>query len=228
MITSLEKLNNDIITCNQCERLVNFRKKIAIEKRKQYANETYWGRPITGFGDPNAQLLMIGLAPAAHGGNRTGRVFTGDQSSDFLFKCLYKADLANQPSSTHKKDGLVLYNSYLTTALKCVPPADKPTPTELKTCFCYFKKENQYLKNVSIILALGKIAFDACLKYYKQDFKIKNTDYFFSHGCKYTLPDKKILVGSYHPSPRNVNTGRININKMVLLLKKTKKLMKEY
>ena len=226
MTTSLVKLNKKIISCNKCHRLVNFRKKIATEKRKQYINEIYWGRPITGYGDPNAKLLMIGLAPAAHGGNRTGRVFTGDQSSDFLFKCLYKAGFANQPSSTHKDDGLLLKNSYLTTALKCVPPADKPTSSELRTCFNYFKLENQYLNKVNTILALGKIAFNACLNFYKEDYSIRNKDYIFSHGCKYTLPDTKTLVGSYHPSPRNVNTGRIDINKMVMLLNDIKKIIK--
>ena len=228
MTISLNKLNKKIILCKQCERLVNFRSKIAIKKRKQYIDEIYWGKPITGYGDPNAQLLMIGLAPAAHGANRTGRVFTGDQSSDFLFKCLYLSGFSNQPNSVHKNDGLILNNSYLTTALKCVPPGDKPTTLELKTCFTYFKKEHQYLKKVNIILALGKIAFDACLNFYKEDYIIKNKDYIFSHGCRYELPDKKILVGSYHPSPRNVNTGKININKMVLLLREIKVIMKDF
>ena len=179
MTTSLEKLNKKIISCEQCERLVNFRNEIAIKKRKQYINEIYWGKPITGYGDYNAQLLIIGLAPAAHGGNRTGRVFTGDQSSDFLFRCLHAVGFANQPSSIHKNDGLILYNSYLTTALKCVPPMDKPTKIELKTCFHYFKKENNYLRKVNTILALGKIAFDACLNFYKEDYIIKSKDFAF-------------------------------------------------
>jgi len=226
MTTLLTKLNSKIFKCNKCPRLVEFRKKIATEKRKQFIEEKYWGKPISGYGDPQAQLLMIGLAPAAHGGNRTGRVFTGDQSSSFLFHCLYMAGLSNQPNSTHKEDGLILYNTYLTTALKCVPPGDKPTPKELSTCFNFFKKENEYLKNVNTILALGKIAFDACLNFYKEDFNIKNKDYIFSHGCLFKLPDKKFLIGSYHPSPRNVNTGRINVNKMVKLLNKTKKIIK--
>jgi len=228
MTTALEKLNNKIIKCNQCKRLVNFRIKIATKKRKQYINEVYWGKPITGFGDPDAKLLMIGLAPAAHGGNRTGRVFTGDQSSDFLFRCLFAAGLSNQPSSTNKNDGLKLYNTYLTTALKCVPPEDKPTQKELLTCFSYFKKENQYLKNINIILALGKVAFDACLNFYKEDYIIKNKDYTFAHGSKFLLPDNKILIASYHPSPRNVNTRRINFKKMVSLLNHVKKIIKSY
>jgi uracil-DNA glycosylase family 4 len=227
MTTFLHKLNKEIISCKKCKRLVVFREKIAIEKRKQYINQSYWGKPITGYGDHDAKLLMVGLAPAAHGGNRTGRVFTGDQSSDFLFRCLYESGLSNQPQSLHKDDDLKLFNTYLTTALKCVPPGDKPKLDELKTCSYYFKKENQYLNKVNIILALGKIAFDACINFYKEDYLIKNKDFVFSHGCKHQLPDKKILVGSYHPSPRNVNTGRIDIKKMVSLFKDVKKLMEE-
>ena len=226
MTNPLLKLNQEIIKCKKCKRLVKFRTKIASEKRKQFINETYWGKPITGYGDPKAQLLMIGLAPAAHGGNRTGRVFTGDRSADFLFKCLFKAQLANQPNSDYRNDGLKLHNLYLTAALKCVPPGDKPTSSELKTCFTYFKREISLLSNINIIMALGKIAFDACLNFYKEYFSIKNSDYIFSHGGIFELPDNKILVGSYHPSPRNVNTGRIDVKKMVKLLEEVKKIMK--
>ena len=226
MKNSLTDLNNKIIKCKLCPRLVKFRNKVSKEKRKQYIDEIYWGKPITGYGDFKAQLLMVGLAPAAHGGNRTGRVFTGDKSADFLFKCLYQAKLANQPTSNYRNDGLKLYNLYLTAALKCVPPGDMPTSLELKTCFTFFKNEINLLTNVNTIVALGKIAFDACVNYYKEDYPIKNKDFVFSHGCKYKLPDEKILIGSYHPSPRNVNTGRINIKKMVLLLKEIKKIMK--
>ena len=226
MRNNLITLNKKIIKCNKCERLVKFRSKIAREKRKQYINETYWGKPVTGYGDSNAQLLIIGLAPAAHGGNRTGRVFTGDKSADFLFKCLFKAKLSNQPNSDYRNDGLKLYNTYLTPALKCVPPGDKPTPTELRTCFIYLRDEFNLLSNVNTILALGKIAFDACLNFYKENFPIKNKDYVFSHGGRFRLPDNKILIGSYHPSPRNVNTRRIDFSKMVLLLEEVKKILK--
>ena len=219
---ALSNLNKSIIHCTKCERLVNFREKIAKEKRKQYFDQDYWGKPITGYGDQNAKLLMVGLAPAAHGGNRTGRVFTGDKSADFLFSCLYKTGFANQPNSTNKEDGLVLNNMYLTTALKCVPPEDKPTSTELKTCFNFFNQEINTLKNITTILALGKIAYDACINYYKQYYDLKNKDFVFSHGSQNILPDNKTLIGSYHPSPRNVNTGRITKPKMVNLLKKVK------
>ena len=220
---TLSKLNKSIIDCRQCDRLVNFREKIATEKRKQYKDEIYWGKPITGYGDHKAKLLMVGLAPAAHGGNRTGRVFTGDRSADFLFKCLFEAGFCNQSTSINRGDGLILKDLYLTTALKCVPPGDKPTSLELKTCFKFFNNEINLLKNITIIIALGKIAYDACVNYYKLKYDIKNKDYIFGHGSQNKLPDNKILIGSYHPSPRNVNTGRINKNKMVNLLRKVKR-----
>ena len=225
MNNNITKLNKEIIKCNKCKRLVNFRTKIAKEKRKQFINEKYWGKPITGYGDINAKLLIVGLAPAAHGGNRTGRVFTGDKSADFLFKCLYKAKLSNQPNSNYIDDGLELYNAYLTTALKCVPPEDKPTSEELKTFFSFFKNEFDLLYNINTILALGKIAFDACVKFYKEEFNLEKKKFIFSHGAKFVLPDKKILIGSYHPSPRNVNTGRINLDKMTILLAEVKKIV---
>ncbi len=218
-------LNKKITSCKKCRRLVSFRKKIAKKKRKQYINENYWGKPITGFGDTNGEILLIGLAPAAHGGNRTGRVFTGDRSADFLYKCLYKAKMSNQETSENKNDGLKLYNTYVTTALKCVPPGDKPTILELRTCFKYFKQEIQLLRNVKIIVALGKIAFDACIHFYKETYFLKNKNYSFAHAAKYQLPDKKILMGCYHPSPRNVNTKRINLNKMVKLFRNAKKII---
>ena len=222
---SLGNLNKKIISCKKCKRLVSFREKIAKEKRKQYLNEKYWGKPITGFGDIKGEILLVGLAPAAHGGNRTGRVFTGDRSADFLYKCLYKAKMSNQNTSEKKNDGLKLYNTYITAALKCVPPGDKPTFLELKTCFKYFRQEIESLKNVKIIIALGKIAFDACIEFYKENYLLKNKDYIFTHAARYQLPDKKILVGCYHPSPRNVNTKRINLNMMVKLFKNTKKII---
>jgi len=224
MYNSFQNLNNSIIKCNNCPRLVKFRKKIANEKRKQYINQKYWGKPITGFGDTNSKILLVGLAPAAHGGNRTGRVFTGDKSSEFLYRCLYKVNISNQPYSNNLNDGLKLNNAFITTALKCVPPGDKPTKKELNNCFCYFKKEIELLKNIKIIVALGKIAFDACVDFYKINYNFKEKIK-FGHGKFYNLPDNILLVGSYHPSPRNVNTGRIDINKMTSLFKKIKKII---
>jgi len=223
MINNFKKLNNKIINCNKCLRLVNFRKKISTKKRKQYIDETYWGKPITGFGDNKAKILIVGLAPAAHGGTRTGRVFTGDKSSDFLYKCLYAARISNQSNSDHLNDGLKLKNTYITTALKCVPPKDKPLKNELNNCFNYLNQEIYLLKNLKVIIALGKIAFDTYVKFCKKNYKI-NLKFKFGHGKKYNLPDNKILIACYHPSPRNVNTKRINLKKMKNLFVKAKKL----
>ena len=213
------KLNKSIIKCNKCPRLVKFRNKISSEKRKQYQNETYWGKPITGFGDVDGKLLFVGLAPAAHGGTRTGRVFTGDRSSDFLYKCLYGVEISNHPYSDNINDGLELKNAYITTALKCVPPGDKPNRDELKYCFSFFHNEIKNLKNLKTIVALGKIAFDSCVLFFKENYYFKDKVY-FSHGKIYTLPKNINLVACYHPSPRNVNTGRINEKKMKHLFKK--------
>ena len=224
MINNFQSLNSRIIKCKKCPRLVKFRKKIANEKRKQYINQHYWGKPINGFGDSKAEILFVGLAPAAHGGNRTGRVFTGDKSSDFLYKCLYKAKISNQSYSINLNDGLKLKNAFITTALKCVPPGDKPTKIELNNCFGFFKKEIEHLKNLKIIVALGKIAFDACVDFYKSNYNF-NKKIKFGHSKFYQLPNDILLIGSYHPSPRNVNTGRININKMTSLFKKIEKII---
>ena len=213
------KLNKSIIKCSKCPRLVKFRNKISNEKRKQYQNETYWGKPITGFGDVDGKLLFVGLAPAAHGGTRTGRVFTGDRSSDFLYKCLYGVKISNQSYSDNINDGLELKNAYITTALKCVPPGDKPNRDELSNCFSFYHNEIKNLKNLKTIVALGKIAFDSCVLFFKENYDFEDNVY-FSHGKIYTLPKNINLVACYHPSPRNVNTGRINEKKMKHLFKK--------
>ncbi len=223
---SFINLNSKITQCHLCDRLVDFRLSIAKKKRKMYLNETYWGKPIVGFGDINAELMILGLAPAAHGGNRTGRVFTGDKSSEFLFKCLNKVGISNNAYSNYKNDNLVLYNTYLTLSVKCVPPEDKPTKQELINCFNYLKIEIKHLKNIKVILALGKIAFDSIVTFYKIEYGIIVKKYKFGHGCEYKLPDNKVLVGSYHPSPRNVNTGRIDQQKFVSLLKHIEKSLK--
>jgi len=213
MNVKFQKLNNSIIKCKKCPRLVKFRKKISTEKRKQYQDQKYWGKPITGFGDTSGKILFVGLAPAAHGGTRTGRVFTGDKSSEFLYKCLYKVKISNQSNSENINDGLKLNNAFITTALKCVPPGDKPTKNEIDACFGFFNKEIDSLKKLKVIVALGKIAFDTCVYFYKKNYNFKNK-LKFKHGAMYILPNKIKLVGCYHPSPRNVNTGRINEKKM--------------
>ena len=224
MSIKFKKLNNTIVKCKKCPRLIRFSKKISITKRKQNITEIYWGKPVTGFGDINAKLMILGLAPAAHGGTRTGRAFTGDKSGDFLFNCLHKTGISNLPTSIHSRDGLKLNSAYITNILKCVPPDDKPLVMELNSCSSYFNDEIQNLNNLKVIITLGKIAFDNCIKFYKKNYTI-NKKLIFIHGVKYKLPDGKILIPCYHPSPRNVNTKVINTKKMISLLKAAKKVL---
>lgn len=214
----LTAVYHKVVECTSCQRIVDFRTKVALEKRKQFMDWTYWGRGVPGYGDLNAELLLVGLAPAAHGGNRTARVFTGDKSADFLVMCLHEAGLANQPNSDALDDGLELINTFMTPVLKCVPPQDKPTAEELRNCANYFSRELELLNNVKVILALGKIAFDGCMKYYRQFYDLKMKDHPFGHDVSYNLPNGIVLKGAYHPSPRNVNTGRLNKEMMLKLL----------
>ena len=225
MNIKFKKLNKTIVKCKKCPRLTNFIKKISLEKRKQNFNEKYWGKPVTGFGDVNARLMIIGLAPAAHGGTRTGRAFTGDKSGNFLFKSLYSVKISNQDFSENKDDGLKLKSTYITNILKCVPPGDKPMNEELIQCSNYFIKEIDYLKKIKVIVTLGKVAFDNCVKIYKKKFNI-NHKFEFKHGKKYLLPDNKILIACYHPSPRNVNTKIVTHAMINSLFKKAKKISK--
>ena len=225
MNIKFKSLNKTIIKCKKCPRLNNFIKKISTEKRKQNINERYWGKPVTGFGDTQAKLMILGLAPAAHGGTRTGRAFTGDKSGDFLFKSLYAIKISNQNFSKKMNDGLKLNSTYITNILKCVPPGDKPLNKELINCSNYFMNELNNLKKLKVIVTLGKVAFDNCLKIYKKKFKI-NQKLVFKHGKKYLLPDNKILIACYHPSPRNVNTKVITPTMINQLFRKAKKIAK--
>jgi len=223
MSIKFKNLNKTIIKCKKCPRLVKFIKKITVKKRKQNINEIYWGKPVHGFGDTNAKLLILGLAPASHGGTRTGRVFTGDKSGEFLFKCLHKAKISNQSISENLNDGLELKATYITNILKCVPPGDKPLNKELNNCSKYFDLEISNLKQLKIIITLGKVAFDNCLKFYKKKYNL-DKKFYFKHGKSYILPDNITLISCYHPSPRNVNTKLISQKMMVDLFKKAKKI----
>ena len=223
MDIKFKKLNKTIIKCKRCSRLNKFINKIAREKRPQNINEKYWGKPVTGFGKENAKLMILGLAPAAHGGTRTGRAFTGDKSGDVLFDCLYSVKISNQNFSTHLNDGLDLNKTYVTNVLKCVPPEDKPKIDELKNCSNYFNSEINYLKNLKVIVALGKVAFDNCVKIYKSRYDL-NSKFLFIHGKEYLLPDNKILIACYHPSPRNINTKVVTKKMICNLFLKAKKI----
>jgi uracil-DNA glycosylase len=225
MNIKLKRLNKTIVNCKKCPRLTNFIKDISSRKRKQNRNEKYWGKPVSGFGNFRAKLMILGLAPAAHGGTRTGRAFTGDKSGDFLFKSLFSVKISNQKFSKKKDDGLKLKSTYITNILKCVPPGDKPLNSELAKCSNYFVNELEYLKNLKVIVTLGKVAFDNCLKIYKKKFSIKQK-FTFIHGKKYILPDNKILIPCYHPSPRNVNTKVITSVMINQLFRKAKKIAK--
>ena len=224
MSIKFKNLNKTIHNCKKCPRLVNFIKKVSLKKRKQNINEEYWGKPVSGFGDINAKLLILGLAPAAHGGTRTGRVFTGDKSGDFLFKCLYRAKISNQPFSQKLNDGLKLKSTYITNILKCAPPGDLPLRNEFNNCSQYLKKEINNLKKIKVIITLGKIAFDTFVNLYKTKYII-DKKILFKHNKITMLPDGKFLLCSYHPSPRNVNTKLINLKMMEKLFIKVKKLL---
>jgi uracil-DNA glycosylase family 4 len=206
----LEKLNREIVACTRCPRLVAFREKIAREKRRAYLNWDYWGRPVPGFGDPQARVLILGLAPGAHGSNRTGRPFTGDGSGYFMYPVLYRAGLASQPNATHRGDGLELRDAYITAVVRCAPPANKPTPDEIANCVPYLDRELEGLKNVRVVVCLGRVAFDGYLNYLKRRGVLSSKNgYAFAHGARYELPNGKILLASYHPSQQNTQTGKL-------------------
>jgi len=209
-MNELEQLNEEIVRCRKCPRLVRYREKIAREKRRAFRECQYWGKPVPGFGDARAGLLILGLAPAAHGGNRTGRVFTGDRSGDFLFEALYRAGFANQATSVRRDDGLQLRNAYIAAAARCAPPENKPLPSEILNCREYLERELALLRPKAL-LALGKIAWDAYLDLLKSEGKIASrAAYKFAHGAEVEIaPDLPRLFGVYHPSQQNTQTGRL-------------------
>lgn len=207
---SLQSLQSEVIRCRLCPRLVAHRERVARQKVLRYRDQDYWGKPVPGFGDHQARILLVGLAPAAHGGNRTGRVFTGDRSGDFLFQALHRAGLANQPVSLHRGDDLRLRNCYITAALRCAPPHNRPLPEELRRCQPYLKREFALLHRIRVVVALGRIAFDAVLRTWgaageRPPFPRP----VFGHGHTCTLPGGPLLIASYHPSQQNTQTGRL-------------------
>jgi len=208
--SALQIVDEEVCACRKCPRLVKYREKVAREKRRAFREWTYWGRGVPGFGDPHAKLFILGLAPAAHGGNRTGRVFTGDRSGDFLYKALHKAGFANQPTSVRRDDGLRLQDLYIAAAVRCAPPASKPLPSEILNCRGYLERELDILRPRAV-LALGKIGWDAYLEILKQRGRIASrAAYRFAHGAECTFTDDlPRLFGVYHPSQQNTQTGRV-------------------
>ncbi len=247
----LETLQQRVIACTRCGRLVKYCRKIALEKRRMYRDWEYWGKPIPSFGDPDAELLILGLAPAAHGGNRTGRIFTGDRSGDFLYRALYGAGFANQPRSRQPGDGLELRNCYITAALRCAPPANKPLPQELRNCQPYLEAELRILKRVRAVLALGRIAFGTYLRVVSSNAGLQlrsprravlkdgarseeqekfpsRSSFRFAHGASYELPrGLPRLFASYHPSQQNTQTGKLTPEMMHAVFEEIRRFLNE-
>ena len=218
-------VHNAIVSCDRCPRLRTYCQGIARTKRRAFLEETYWARPVPGFGDPNARLLIVGLAPAAHGANRTGRVFTGDGaggSGDFLMSALHRAGFANMTTSHRADDGLELRDAFILAAVRCAPPANKPTPEEIANCLPHFDAELDALPNVSVVVALGKIGFDAYLALLKHRGVTVKPKPEFGHGVAHTLPNGHILIGCYHPSRQNTHTGKLTSRMMDDVFKKVR------
>src|SRR5213594_1104683 len=221
----LSDLNQQVVACIRCPRLVEYREQVAREKRRAYRDWDYWGKPVPGFGDPNARVLVLGLAPGAHGSNRTGRPFTGDSSGNFMYPVLHETGFANQATAIDRNDGLVLRDVYITAAARCAPPDNKPLPQELASCASFLDRELDGLKKVKVVVALGKIGFDAYLNYLKRRGVISTkTLYVFRHAARYQIPDGRILLGSYHPSNQNTNTGKLTRQMFVEIFQEARRL----
>jgi uracil-DNA glycosylase family 4 len=208
---TLTTLQQEIVACRRCLRLIRYCREVARKKRRMYREEEYWGRPVPSLGDPQAELLILGLAPAAHGANRTGRMFTGDRSGEFLYRALYEAGFACQPESCCRDDGLRLRNCYITAVLHCAPPKNKPLPAEVRNCQPYLRRELQLLARVRAVLALGRVAFDSYLRVVgmRKGFPLRSS-FRFAHGASFVLPSGlPRLFASYHPSQQNTQTGRL-------------------
>lgn len=219
MLKSISALNKKIENCTKCPRLAQYIREVAKNKVRRFADQDYYGKPLSGFGDINAKLLIVGLAPAAHGGNRTGRMFTGDSSGDWLAKIMHKHGFASIPTSQTSNDGLLLKNAFITAAVRCAPPQNKPTKEEMETCFDYLNQEYKILKNITVILCLGKIAYDATCKL----IKVKPEK--FGHNKLFEYESVKVLT-SYHPSKQNTQTGRLTWKQWSAVFQKAKKLTK--
>jgi uracil-DNA glycosylase len=207
---SLARVTREVVACARCPRLRAWCREVARVKVKRYQDQTYWGRPVPGWGDPAARLLIVGLAPAAHGGNRTGRIFTGDRSGDFLFAALHRAGFANQPTSTHRDDGLQLIDCYVAAAARCAPPANRPLPEEIGRCREYLVREWRLLPRVRAILSLGKVSQDAAVAMLRQIGRVPPRKAFaFGHGLSHDLGEGLALFASYHPSQQNTFTGKL-------------------
>lgn len=208
--TAIADLNARIVACERCPRLREYGALVALTKRRAYRDHEYWGKPVPNFGDPNARVLIIGLAPGAHGSNRTGRPFTGDGSGDFLYPVLHRAGFASQPRATSRDDGMVLRDLMITSVVRCAPPDNKPLPEELANCAPFLDEEIAALKNLRVVVCLGKIGFDGFIQHLMRVGQIaRRGELHFAHGAEYALPGNRFLLASYHPSLQNTNTGKL-------------------
>jgi uracil-DNA glycosylase family 4 len=224
-VSWLTILNQEVIACRRCPRLVAYREEIARVKRRAYLGCDYWGKPVPGFGDPQARVLIMGLAPGAHGSNRTGRPFTGDASGNFMYPVLYETGFASQPTATDRNDGMKLTDLYITAAARCAPPDNKPLPSELAECSHFLDRELAGLTKVKVVVALGKIGFDAYLNYLKRAGLLPSRkDFLFKHGASYPVPGGRVLLASYHPSNQNTQTGKLTREMFVKIFKQAAKL----
>jgi len=224
--SSLQILNSELIACERCPRLIAHCRNIAQVKRRAYMDHKYWGRPVPGFGDPHARLLLLGLAPGAHGSNRTGRMFTGDASGDFLYPVLHETGFASQTHAKDLKDGMKLHDAYITACARCAPPDNKPSKDELTNCSYWLDRELDFLKNVQVVVALGKIAFDGYLSHQLRQNQIQARSGFkFAHAAQYELPNGQTLLASYHPSQQNTLTGRLTRPMFLNIFRTARKLL---
>jgi len=219
MHDSLERITAEIVDCRKCPRLVAWREQVGEEKRAMYRTDDYWARPVPGFGDPKATLLLVGLAPAAHGGNRTGRMFTGDRSGDWLFGALHRAGFANQPTSMRRDDGLQLTGAYISACVHCAPPENKPTPLERDACLPYLQRELGELPNLTVLVCLGKFAYDGLSSILKFRHRPR-----FGHGVEAPLPDGRIILCSFHPSQQNTFTGKLTVEMFDAVFRRAREL----
>ncbi len=222
---TLEELNETIVACERCPRLIEHCRRVAVEKRRAYRDQVYWGKPVPGLGDPRARVLMVGLAPGAHGANRTGRMFTGDGSGDFLIPALHRAGFASQPSSTHAGDGLVFHDLYLAAAAHCAPPDNRPTLPEIANCRPYLVEHLRLLRELRVVLALGRIGFDAALAALAESrVALAAPRPAFGHGAEHTI-GRYVVVASYHPSRQNTQTGRLTARMLDAVLSRVRELL---
>jgi uracil-DNA glycosylase len=227
-LKALQILNQEIVRCRKCPRLVEYREEVGRVKRRAYRDQDYWAKPVPGFGDPQARMLLVGLAPGAHGSNRTGRMFTGDAAGNFLYRALFETGFASQPTSFSRTDGLALTDAYISAAVRCAPPDNKPLPEEIRTCRPYLERDLELLRNLKVVVALGRLAFDVYLTILRDQGKIvRRSDFVFAHNTEHrTGPGQPMLISSFHPSQQNTSTGKLTETMFAAVFLRARRLLR--